>query len=130
MSYSLRVVLQNPPPRRERSGDDQKVRIWDPADGTEKASPRGHTDWVRSVCSFTEHGRTLLASGGDDRTVRIWDPATATAVQAIPVHHLVEALDYGCGSLVVAVTTGLLAIQLDPASVSHNRETIRPHKLC
>jgi WD40 repeat protein len=61
------------------------VRLWDPATGNAVAILRGHTGWVRTVCSVVVDGRTLLASGGD-RTVRLWDPATGKAVAVLEAH--------------------------------------------
>ena len=38
------------------------------------------------MCSFTQGGRTLLASGCGDATVRIWDPATGTQQAVLDGH--------------------------------------------
>jgi WD40 repeat protein len=70
---------------------------------------------VNTVSAFTRDGRTLLASGSNDRTVRIWDPATGSALLAVPIHHPVHAVDYASDLLIIAVSVGLIAIQLGPA---------------
>ncbi|MGW5455949.1 NACHT and WD repeat domain-containing protein, partial [Nocardia sp. NPDC003979] len=63
------------------TGDDDTVRLWDPATGRAHGQPLiGHTGSVRALTSVVlpdEH--TLLASGGDDDTVRLWDPTTNRA---------------------------------------------------
>ena len=68
---------------------------------------------MNAVCAFTTpDGRTLLATGSNDRTVRIWDPVRGSALLAIPIHHPVHSIGYASGLLVIAVTNGLMAIQL------------------
>ncbi|MFJ4844483.1 hypothetical protein [Streptomyces sp. NPDC088733] len=52
----------------------------------EVAVLEGHTDLVRSVCSFEAAGRTLLAGGGRDATARIWDPTTGRPVRTLTGH--------------------------------------------
>src|SRR5689334_22972171 len=54
--------------------DDNTVRIWDVASGTEIKQLTGHTSFVTSV-SFSPDGSTI-ASGSWDNTVRIWDVAS------------------------------------------------------
>jgi WD40 repeat protein len=93
--------------------DDGTVRIWDPAAGDEQRTLAGHSGWVNSVCAVPLPGRVLLASAADDRTVRIWDPDEALCVQVIRSHHPALACDYVAGSLIVALTAGLLAIELN-----------------
>jgi WD40 repeat protein/serine/threonine protein kinase/tetratricopeptide (TPR) repeat protein len=50
------------------------VRIWNANTGQLRASLRGHTDIIKSVCFFPD-GKTL-ATGSQDQTVRLWDVAT------------------------------------------------------
>ena len=47
---------------------------WEAATGKERATFRGHTNWVNSV-AFSPDGKTL-ASGSWDRTIKLWDVAT------------------------------------------------------
>lgn len=95
-------------------GDENVIRVWDPATGTQAGALDGHTDWVHAVCAFTHGGHTLLASGGSDETVRIWDPATQAPLLVIPVHHQTKSLAYSSGTLVVALTEGILTLELNP----------------
>jgi WD40 repeat protein len=96
-------------------GDDGMVRIWDPATGTQAGALEGHTDWVHAVCSFTHGGHTLLASASSDETVRIWDPASQAPLLVIPVHHQAKSLAYSSGTLIVALTGGVLTLELSPS---------------
>ena len=57
------------------AGDDETIRIWDPASGETVTVLQGHTGTVTSVCGLHVDGRDLIASAGDDETIRIWDPA-------------------------------------------------------
>jgi WD40 repeat protein len=66
-------------------GDDQMVRIWDPATGAQQSVLHGHPNSVRTVCAFTVGDRTLLASGGAGQ-VRIWDPITGTQQPTLQGH--------------------------------------------
>jgi WD40 repeat protein len=93
---------------------DTTVRIWDAATGAEHAVLRGHTKKVRSICAFSMDDRMWLASGSGsgDRTARIWDPVTATVMLVVPVYHSLFAITCVSDSLYVAVTAGLLAIQV------------------
>ena len=53
---------------------------------TERSVLEGHTGCVTGVCTFTEEGRTLLATGGSDGTLRIWDPATGAENMVLHIH--------------------------------------------
>jgi len=60
--------------RLATAGDDRTVRIWDPDDGRELFTLRGHDDQALSVAWNRDGNR--LVSGSRDQTVRIWDSAT------------------------------------------------------
>jgi WD40 repeat protein len=66
------------------AGDDDTVRLWDPAARTELGRLRGHTAPVRAV-AFSADGKTL-ASGGDDGEVRLWDPAADKPIARLGGH--------------------------------------------
>jgi WD40 repeat protein len=91
---------------------DGTLRIWDLAARRERAAFEAHANRVRALAAFTHDGKTLLASGGD-RLVRIWHPDRARSLLTVPVHYPVHAIDYAAGLLIVAVSTGLLAIRLN-----------------
>jgi WD40 repeat protein len=61
---------------------------------TEWSTLEGHTNWANGLCTFSQDGRDLLASGGSDSTVRIWDPATGT--ERAVLHGQAEAIMSVC----------------------------------
>ena len=63
--------------------DDNTVRIWDPATGSQRHTLTGHTGGVEAVAIAPDG--SWLASTGRDGTVRIWDPTSARVVAALRV---------------------------------------------
>jgi WD40 repeat protein len=69
------------------AGEDEMVRVWDPATGQQQQVQEGHSGAVYGVCAFSaEDGHTLLASAGADATVAIWDPATGQQQRILEGH--------------------------------------------
>jgi WD40 repeat protein len=92
---------------------DATIRVWDPATGMLQRTIEGHATGVIIVRAFTRGGRTLLASGGEDAEYRIWDPATGQMLLTIPVHLTPSVVADVDGILVVGLSGGLLAIELN-----------------
>ena len=67
-------------------GEDQTVRIWDPATGRQSSLLKGHQDRVLQACTVTVAGHDLLATASTDGTVRIWDPATGRPRHVLKGH--------------------------------------------
>ena len=88
--------------------------IWSPV--TSRHPSQAHGRAQNSVCAFSANGQDLLASASDDRTVRIWDRTRALCLEVIPTHHPALACGYVAGSLIVALTAGLLAVGLNSNS--------------
>ncbi|MBV1850599.1 P-loop NTPase fold protein [Catellatospora tritici] len=62
------------------SGPDSRIRLWDPATGSEAGAPlAGHSKWVPvlTTCAYPDGG-TALISASADGTVRIWDVSVPT----------------------------------------------------
>jgi len=55
-------------------GEDDVVRIWDTADGAQRAVLRGHTNYVYAV-ALSPDG-TRVASGSNDHSIRLWNAQT------------------------------------------------------
>jgi WD40 repeat protein len=66
------------------AGEDEMVRVWDPAAGEQLRVLEGHSGRLNGVCAFTSgDDRTLLASAGADAMVRVWDPATGEQLRVL-----------------------------------------------
>jgi WD40 repeat protein len=95
------------------------IQVYDLATGKLRRTLEGHTTGVESVCAFTSGGRTLLAScASDDTEMRIWDPATGQMHQVIPLHLTPKAVTALDDTLVLVLSAGLLAIELNLESSS------------
>ncbi|WEH12200.1 NB-ARC domain-containing protein [Streptomyces sp. VNUA24] len=63
------------------AGDDQYVRLWNPATGACQRTLTGHNGKIRAV-AFSSDG-TLLATADDDRHTRVWDSATGACLSTL-----------------------------------------------
>ncbi|WP_169542218.1 trypsin-like peptidase domain-containing protein [Solirubrobacter soli] len=100
------------------AGDDEMVRLWDPATMTPVADPLvGHTGPIRALSVLrTDMGDTVIVSGGEDRTLRIWDLARARQLRRIPLDVPVTALSAIDGGVLVGTDEGHLVIDLSEPS--------------
>ena len=60
--------------RLASGGEDNVIRLWRVADGTEIAQLRGHTSYVRD-CVFSPNGSHVL-SASRDQQIKLWNPST------------------------------------------------------
>ena len=63
------------------AGEDNFVRLWDPASRQERARLDGHSAPVNAV-AFTPKG-DLIASAADDHTIRLWLPDGQSPAEAV-----------------------------------------------
>src|SRR5262249_60665474 len=63
---------------------DGTIKLWDVADGKEKATLRGHAGNVAAV-AFAADGKTLVSAGQDGST-RLWDLAAKKEPAALRGH--------------------------------------------
>jgi WD40 repeat protein len=54
------------------------VRIWDPTIEAQTHALHGHDGPVNAICSLTQNGTRLVATGGSDGTIRTWNATTGT----------------------------------------------------
>jgi len=79
----LNILTFSPDGRRIVSGSiDKTVKVWDADSGAERATLKGHTDWVTSV-SFSPDGRRIV-SGSHDNTVKVWDAESGQELSEKP----------------------------------------------
>jgi len=60
---------------------DKSVRIFDPANGSQKQVLNGHNDWVYAI-AYAPDGKSL-ASGSWDGEVKLWNLADAKLIRTI-----------------------------------------------
>lgn len=78
------VTVDGQPRLATGGGWDGKVRLWDPADGSQTAALDCHGARVTALCPVTVDGRDLLATGTFwDGPVRLWDPRDGRQVRVL-----------------------------------------------
>ncbi|MGV9249605.1 WD40 repeat domain-containing protein [Streptomyces sp. NPDC003710] len=70
-------------PHAVSGGYDGRVRVWDLADGAERAVLTGHSGGVEAVACMVIDGRPHAVSGGNDRTLGIWDLGRGRLVETM-----------------------------------------------
>lgn len=65
-------------------GFDRTARLWNVADGRERATLEGHEGWVAAV-AFSPDG-SLVATGSHDQLIKIWDAAAGLELACLRGH--------------------------------------------
>jgi len=81
---SAQAVAWSPDGGLLASAEEDTVRLWEVATGTEIRRLQGHEHSIWSV-AFSPDGKSL-ASGSYDKTVRLWDIATGTEIRRFHGH--------------------------------------------
>jgi len=98
-------------------GEDRTIRIW----SQNRIVLRGHQASVTGLCFIGNGRRVLLASSSLDRTIRLWDLERATCVLVVPVHQPSYCCGYSEGALIVGLSTGVLALDIEVEGIASNR---------
>ncbi|MBD2302085.1 serine/threonine-protein kinase [Nostoc sp. FACHB-190] len=64
--------------------DDQTIKLWNLATGTEINTLKGHLKWIWAI-AFHPDGK-ILASGSADKTIKLWNLATAEEIRTLTGH--------------------------------------------
>jgi WD40 repeat protein len=83
--------------------------IWSWSLSSRKPSTRfqGHSDFVKTIISFTVKGKEILVSASQDATIIVWDAAAGTKLHTLKGH-----------------TRGILALALDPFDYEPGKDTV------
>src|SRR5205823_5609386 len=68
---------------------DQRIYVWDHAQGRMQSVLEGHTSGGELVFKFS-HGGDFLISTSWDCTTRLWDPVTGRQLVVLAGHHFVD----------------------------------------
>ena len=66
------------------SGEDQEIKLWDPATAKSVGTLKGHKGLVSRV-AFSPDGKTL-ASGGKEQAIRLWDVKAGKETRTLDGH--------------------------------------------
>jgi eukaryotic-like serine/threonine-protein kinase len=84
MGWDDHAVAYSPDGKLLASARHEEIKLWDPANGKEVGSLRGHKRSIGAL-AFSRDGKRL-ASGGADETVRLWDVGTGQELFAYRGH--------------------------------------------
>jgi hypothetical protein len=106
------------------AGDDEVIKLWDPADGSMLQELRGHTDSVYAL-AFGADGR--LASAGHDGTVFLWDVKSGQVLHKLQGHWgVVRALAFSPDGATLASAGWDGGVRLWDAATGDARDRLQP----
>ncbi|KAJ5633164.1 hypothetical protein N7490_009503 [Penicillium lividum] len=108
------------------SSNDNTIKFWDTAAGTQRQTLEGHSGWVRSV-AFSPDGLTL-ASGSEDKTIKLWNTVTGLQRQTLEGHlGSVTSLAFSPDRLTLASGSEDRTIKLWNIVTGTQRQTLESH---
>ena len=107
--------------------EDNAIKLWDIATGTNIATLEGHRNRIRSV-SFSPD-RTMLASGSSDNTIKLWDIATGTNIATLEGHKdLIYSISFSPDGVILASGSRDKTVKLWNVATGQNIATLEGHK--
>jgi WD40 repeat protein len=106
------------------AGDDEVIKLWDPADGTLLRELRGHAD---SVCALAFGADGRLASAGHDGEVFLWDAKAGQVLHKLRGQEgVVRAVAFSPDGATLASAGWDGVVRLWDAATGDARDGLRP----
>ncbi|MDX6497601.1 MAG: hypothetical protein QOG23_861 [Blastocatellia bacterium] len=104
---------------------DNTIKLWDMATGSELRTLTGHSGWVLSV-AFGPDGK-VLASGGYDHTVRLWDVSTGRQLRTFERQAEIYSVAFSPDGKILASGSYDRTVRLWDLSTGSESRTLKGH---